>query len=217
MTNVSNIWKIPNFLCELSVKVKPRKTVDVLSGSGCSLVLPGGIRKNPHCLRHQTDLITHFQEYELYFENELKNRQSPIYKTTSLDSKSHKSTMLPTINYINERKCPIYVHNIRKNSSVYNHYNEKFTTAKKPNEANKQVLDKLEETYWSTWRPKKETHPIGQKLALGKSDSKPEVLEHKGAQLSINARQKSSSLACFFFNFISHGPDCHSTSFLTDL
>lgn len=77
----------------------------------------------------------------------------------------YKSSELPSIKYINERKCPIYIHDIKKTSSRYNNYNLKLsdtvTGRKSPspkrsiNNSSKFVLDKLEESYWATWKPKK--------------------------------------------------------------
>ncbi|KAF7287905.1 hypothetical protein GWI33_000252 [Rhynchophorus ferrugineus] len=77
----------------------------------------------------------------------------------------YKSSELPSIKYINERKCPIYIHDIKKSSSRYNNYNQRLSdtfTGRKGsspkrsiNNSSKFVLDKLEESYWATWKPKK--------------------------------------------------------------
>lgn len=98
--------------------------------------------------------------------------------------------MLPTINYLNERKCPIYVHNIKKDSSVYNNYNEKLVTPRKTMDtqkvsggqnASKFVLDKLEETYWATWKPKKD-FGSGSKIKTPSKIEKIEFSDFKSIQ-----------------------------------
>ncbi|XP_050299854.1 uncharacterized protein LOC126738524 [Anthonomus grandis grandis] len=118
----------------------------------------------------ESDRIYYPEEYDYsaYYQNELqKYKNPPIYAgSPNLNDKLKRKLFLPTaVNYFNERKCPIYVHHIKKNSSVYNHYNQNFITSKKPVEPKKShdvqknskfVLDKLEETYWATWKPKKE-------------------------------------------------------------
>lgn len=71
-----------------------------------------------------------------------------------------------SISYVNERKCPIYVHQYNnQNVSTYNNYSSKATvkpsvekyspkTKKIPGfPTTKSVLDQLEETYWATWKP----------------------------------------------------------------
>lgn len=71
------------------------------------------------------------------------------------------------MNYISERRCPIYVHEYSKNRSSGTFNNEsakslgKSTTSKSKSsnsQTSKSVLDKLEETYWATWRPSREKY-----------------------------------------------------------
>ncbi|KAG5895773.1 hypothetical protein JTB14_001621 [Gonioctena quinquepunctata] len=81
---------------------------------------------------------------------------------------SRKCKNLPSVDYENERKCPIYIHQFNKppNSSMYNNYSKngdndatgKRNTQLKKNKSknSKLMLDKLEETYWATWKPSKE-------------------------------------------------------------
>lgn len=66
---------------------------------------------------------------------------------------------------MNERKCPIYVHEYHKipSDSTYNDYSTKSfakTASSKSQNSNSQssksVLDKLEETYWATWKPSRD-------------------------------------------------------------
>lgn len=131
---------------------------------------------------HQNQDV-YFQNCNFYYENELQNIRSSVYK-------GHQKGP-PTIRYFNERKCPIYVHHIEKDSSVFSNYDEKLTTPRKlvannQNNVNKMVLDKLEETYWATWKPKKDSMDSNRyKMPLnitrmGLSRVKPKFYEHKG-------------------------------------
>ncbi|KAL1509220.1 hypothetical protein ABEB36_003990 [Hypothenemus hampei] len=143
----------------------------------------------------------------IYYENELRNLETPRFQTTSLDlSSARKSTVIQptTIKYLNERKCPIYVHHIRNNSSVYNHYNAKLThksinnySIKKP--VTKVVLDKLEETYWATWKPTKEIGPTSDnsrtknRVKTRNVEFKPVFFEHKGEKQNNNTPHGDSN------------------------
>lgn len=82
---------------------------------------------------------------------------------------SSKKNRKPSVNYVNERKCPIYVHQYHniQNASTYNNYSKASTrppvekNPPKPKKISgfpttKSVLDQLEETYWATWKPNKE-------------------------------------------------------------
>lgn len=68
------------------------------------------------------------------------------------------------MDYKKEKKCPIYVHEFSKTSSI-NSYDTNSSktmetatgTSKTSNShSSKSVLDKLEETYWASWKPSKE-------------------------------------------------------------
>lgn len=126
-----------------------------------------------------------FQNCNFYYENELQNIRSSVSKFEGQKG----PTDPPTIRYFNERKCPIYVHQIQKDSSVFGNYDEKLTTPRKiaannQNNVNKMVLDKLEETYWATWKPKRESsnkYKTPLKItSMGLSRIKPKFYEHKG-------------------------------------
>lgn len=67
---------------------------------------------------------------------------------------------------MNERKCPIYVHEYNKTPSdnTYTNQSSKYlgknTKSKSSNsQSSKSVLDKLEETYWASWKPSRERYP----------------------------------------------------------
>ncbi|XP_018575312.1 uncharacterized protein LOC108914089 [Anoplophora glabripennis] len=135
--------------------------------------------------------------YSLYEETQLNSPKSVQYypeeydyssyyqkiseaKVNSSADHSTKKTKKATssINYVNEKKCPIYVHqyNNIQNASTYNNYSYKAAT-KSPLEKNystktkkipgfpttKSVLDQLEETYWATWKPNKENGTMSKK------------------------------------------------------
>ncbi|XP_030745578.1 uncharacterized protein LOC115874543 [Sitophilus oryzae] len=93
------------------------------------------------------------------------NNNSP--KFWSSVPENNLNAVLPTVDYLNERKCPIYIHDIKKDSSVYNNYNQKNTVNSKARNLHTQkmagvqnsskfILDKLEESYWAMWKPKNE-------------------------------------------------------------
>ncbi|KAJ8919533.1 hypothetical protein NQ315_002154 [Exocentrus adspersus] len=110
-------------------------------------------------------------DYPSYYHkiSNLKVNCGPV-----LSSKKGKKAP-SSINYVNERKCPIYVHHYNRSQSpsIYNNYSTKYTTKLSPDKTHlhpppkpkkivgfpttKSVLDHLEETYWATWKPSKET------------------------------------------------------------
>ncbi|XP_074032300.1 uncharacterized protein [Leptinotarsa decemlineata] len=132
-------------------------------------------------------------------------------------SKKNKK-ILPSIEYENERKCPIYIHQFNKfsNLSITNNYSPKTynnsTVVKQPNSKigkpkhPKLTLDKLEETYWATWKPNKET----------RTPKSPKMRSEKQAKLENKRRKNETEHVMKYFESLDfpnssgsclHGPE----------
>nr|CAH7757150.1 unnamed protein product [Callosobruchus chinensis] len=113
-----------------------------------------------HAMDYPTcrDLEAHVQKPLQYYEVEhdysaysAVPRSSPNEKPNYLYCQDSFRRLLNTSNHYSDRRSPIYVHKYEKIPSTVQ---ENLHQAKQSKANPKVMLDKLEENYWATWKPK---------------------------------------------------------------